>query len=90
MSLHPSLKIDTASAKQRSVLTRIERIKDLMKKGLWKDQQSVIGLPKTKIVRLKAAKAAKKEETAEAGAVPAAAPAAKSAAAAKPAKDAKK
>ena len=99
MSLHPSLKIDSAGAKQRSVLTRIERIKDLMKKGLWKSDQFAIGLPKTKIIRIKAAKA-KKEETAEAGAAPAAAGAAvqpaqgasgaKPAAAAKPAKEAKK
>ena len=36
MSLHPSLKVDTAGAQQRSVLTRIERIKDLMKKDLLK------------------------------------------------------
>ena len=42
MSLHPSLKIDTAGVQQRSVLSRIERIKDLMKKGLWKDDQSVV------------------------------------------------
>ena len=70
MSLHPSLKIDTAGAQQRTVLTRIERIKDLMKKGVWKDEQSVTGLPKTKIVKVKARKKVKeeKEETKEAGA----------------------
>ena len=32
MSLHPSLKVDSAGAQQRTVLSRIERIKDLMKK----------------------------------------------------------
>ncbi len=62
MSLHPSLKIDTAGAQQRTVLTRIERIKDLMKKGLWVDDQSVMSLPKTKIVKVKARKAKAKEE----------------------------
>ena len=62
MSLHPSLKIDTAGAQQRTVLTRIERIKDLMKKDLWHDEHSVVGLPKTKIVRIKAARKEKKEE----------------------------
>jgi len=46
MSLHPSLKIDSAGTQQRTVLTRIERIKDLMKKGIWEDNQSVTGLPK--------------------------------------------
>jgi len=67
MSLHPSLKIDTAGAQQRTVLTRIERIKDLMKKGLWHDAHAVTGLPKTKIIRIKAAKKEKKEETAAEG-----------------------
>ena len=62
MSLHPSLKVDTAGAQQRTVLTRIERIKDLMKKGLWKDGQNVTSLPKTKVLRVKAAKKKKKEE----------------------------
>ena len=66
MSLHPSLKLDVAGSQQRSVLTRIERIKDLMKKGLWKEEDEsktkiikVTGLPKTKVIKLKAKKAAK-------------------------------
>jgi len=54
MSLHPSLRIDSAGAQQRTVLTRIERIKDLMKKGQWQDGQNVVALPKTKIVKVKA------------------------------------
>ena len=62
MSLHSSLKIDRASVTQRSVQTRIERIKELMKKGLWKEETDVIGLPKTKIVRIKAKKKIKAEE----------------------------
>ncbi|MFH1360552.1 MAG: small basic protein [Candidatus Omnitrophota bacterium] len=65
MSLHPSLKVDSATAQQRSVLTRIERIKDLMKKGLWSEGQSIAGLPKTKIVKIKAKKA--KAKAAEEG-----------------------
>ncbi len=94
MSLHPSLKIDTAGTQQRSVLSRIERIKALMKKGLWKDGQSVLALPKTKIIKIKARKAAKEAapEEGAAGAVSAtagAAPAAAPAAAAKPAAGAK-
>ena len=91
MSLHPSLKIDKAGSAQRTVLTRIERIKEMMKKGLWSDASSVTALPKTKIVRIKA----KKKVAAEAapGAEGAAAPAAAgkpAAAAAKPAAPAKK
>ncbi len=90
MSLHPSLRIDTASAKSRSVLTRIERIKDLMKKGTWSETKEATGLPKTKIVKIKAAKK-EKAAPAEGAAAPAAgAPAAggakPAAAAAKPAK----
>ena len=77
MSLHPSLKVDTAGAKQRSVLTRIERIKDMMSKGVWDNSRSVTKLPKTKIVRVKTAKKKKAEEgaTAEGAAAPAAKPA---------------
>ncbi len=37
MSIHPSLKIDTAGAQQKTVLSRIQRIKGLMKKGKWQD-----------------------------------------------------
>lgn len=65
MSLHPSLRVDTAGAQQRTVLTRIERIKDLMKKDLWREDHPVIGLPKTKIVKVKAARKEKKEEAKE-------------------------
>lgn len=74
MSLHPSLKIDIAGVQQRSVLTRIERIKDLMKKGLWNEERSVTGLPKTKIVRLKTAKTKTKDEEAKTAEAAAAAP----------------
>ena len=89
MSLHPSLRVDSAGSQQRNVLTRIERIKDLMKKDLWSDKQSVVALPKTKIIKVKAKKTAKAKEegAAEGAAAPAAdtktpaakAPAAKSA-----------
>jgi small basic protein (TIGR04137 family) len=101
MSIHPSFRMDTAGNKQRSVLSRIERIKDLMKRGLWVDGQTVTALPKTKIVKIKARKETKAAAEGAEGAAPAAgapagkaaAPAAKAAApAAKaaPAKDAKK
>lgn len=77
MSLHSSLKVDSAGAQQRTVLTRIERIKDLMKKGLWAETGDVTGLPKTKIVRIKARKKTKAAEGAEGKEGAAAAPAAK-------------
>ncbi len=56
MSLHRSLRVDSASAQQRSVLSRIDRIKDLMRKGLWKEGDAVVGLPKTKFAKVKAKK----------------------------------
>ncbi len=86
MSLHPSLNIDSAGAQHRSVLTRIERIKDLMKKGLWSDTHGVTGLPKTRIIKIKTKKTKAKDETAAGaeGAKPtAAAPSAPAAKAAK-------
>ena len=82
MGLHPSLKVDSAGAQQRNVLNRIERIKDLMKKGLWSNERSVTALPKTKFVRLKTVKTAKAETPDAAGgtsAAASAAPAAKTA-----------
>ena len=81
MSLHSSLRVDKAGAAQRTVLTRIERIKELMKKGQWSDESSVTNLPKTQQIRVKAGKKKAKE---------AAVPAAGAAAGAKPAAGAKK
>ena len=92
MSLHPSLRVDSSSTQQRTVLTRIERIKDLMKKGLWNEGRSVTSLPKTKIIKIKTAKSTKKKEEG-AAAAPAAASAsgaAKASPAAKAAPAAKK
>ena len=90
MSLHSSLKIDRAGATQRSVQTRIERIKELMKKGLWKEEAGVTGLPKTKIVRIKAKKKVKAEGDEAAPAAGGAKPAEAAKTAAKPAAGAKK
>jgi small basic protein (TIGR04137 family) len=75
MSLHSSLKVDKAGAAARTVMNRIERIKDLMKKGDWAEDRTVTNLPKTRVVRVKAGKKKAKEEAAV-GAAGAAAPAA--------------
>ena len=86
MSLHSSLKIDKAGVAARTVMTRIERIKDLMKKGQWAEDRAVTNLPKTKVVRVKAGKKKAKEAAAPGAAAPAGTPAAGApAAAAKPA-----
>ncbi len=84
MSIHSSLrKAGGKMGTSRNVLKRHERIRYLMGKGTWTDEQSAFGLPKIKQQKIKARKAAPKEAAAgaEAGA---AAPAAEAAPAAKP------
>ncbi|MDP8259674.1 MAG: small basic protein [Candidatus Gygaella obscura] len=82
MSIHPSLKYSLKNKKQTTVLRRIDRIKELMEKGLFKDED-IFKLPKTKLVKIKMKKSVKVEKT-EAGDEKAAADV-KSASTAKPA-----
>jgi small basic protein (TIGR04137 family) len=96
MTIDKSLKIRAGGAKQRSVLTRAERIAKLKENDRWSDGDKVLGLPKVRVPKLamKKKKKAKGPEgeagAAEAGtaATPAAAkaPAAKAPAAKAPAK----
>jgi small basic protein (TIGR04137 family) len=90
MSIHPSLTISEKDKKARSVLKRIERIRQMHEKGSWKQGDSVYGLPKIKSLRIKIKKEkVEKAATAtEAGAPEAATAGAKDAKAAG-AKDAK-
>jgi len=53
MSIHPSLTISEKDKKTRSVLKRIERIRQMQEKGSWKQGDSVYGLPKIKTLRIK-------------------------------------
>lgn len=85
MSIHPSLAISESDKKQRSVLKRTERIRNMLEKGQWKEGDRVYGLPKIKSIRIKIKKE-KVEKAADettAGAATAAAPAGKEAAASK-------
>jgi small basic protein (TIGR04137 family) len=52
MSIHPSLTISEKDKKARSVLKRIERIRQMQEKGNWKSGDSVYGLPKIKSLRI--------------------------------------
>ena len=61
MSLHRSLKIDKFSAKKRSVRKRQERIRSLILQRKWEQGQSVFGLPKEKIIKIKPIKSEKKK-----------------------------
>jgi small basic protein (TIGR04137 family) len=52
MTLDKSLKIRTASIRERNVLTRIERLKKLEETDRWKEGDSVFGLPKVRVEKL--------------------------------------
>ena len=94
MSQHPSLRSSDNDKKQRSVLKRYERISLLKDREKWKEDDSVFGLPKVKIVKFKVKKEKAVAETVEGEAAPAAGAAAKASPAAKegakPAADTKK
>ena len=62
MSLHNSLKKSGGAELGRSILTRTERIKWMMQKGLWKEDSKPFGMPKIKVIKLKAVKKEKKED----------------------------
>ncbi len=65
MGLHPSLKRAEKLGGSRSVMKRTERIKWLKEKGKWNEDDPVLGLPKIKIVKLKALKKEKTKEAEE-------------------------
>jgi small basic protein (TIGR04137 family) len=64
MTIDKSLKIRMGAIRNRNVLTRAERIGKLAEAERWKDGDSVIGLPKTRVqkITLKKKKKAKKAE----------------------------
>ncbi len=61
MSVHKSLKFDSAAASSRSVLTRRERLERLARDGKWDEESaSVYGLPKVR-TKFKVVSAKKKK-----------------------------
>ena len=94
MTIDKSLRVKRGATRNRSVLTRVERIARLTEADAWKEGDSPLGLPKVRVRKLTMKKKKKKKEeegTAEgaAAAAPAAAATGKAAggkaAAAKPA-----
>jgi len=86
MTIDKSLRVKAGAISNRNVLTRAERISKLKETDRWREGDSVLGLPKVRVLKLalkKKKKAAKAEEGAEGA--EGAAPAAGAAAAAKPA-----
>ena len=65
MSLHPSLKTSKAGKKHRTVLKRYERLTALKEKGILKEDDSVFGMPKLKIIKIKVKKEVKEEKPKE-------------------------
>ena len=93
MTIDKSLRVKRGATRNRSVLTRVERLARLVEADRWKEGDSPLGLPKVRVRKLTMKKKKKKKEeegaegaegAAAGAAAPAAAPAAK-AAAAKPA-----
>ncbi len=68
MTIDKSLKVRTGSMRNRSVLTRAERLTKLQEMDRWSEAESPLGLPKVRVPKLsfKKKKKVKKEEEAEA------------------------
>ena len=52
MTIDKSLKINSASIRERNVLTRIERLKKLEETDRWKEGDSVFGLAKVRVEKM--------------------------------------
>jgi small basic protein (TIGR04137 family) len=74
MTIDKSLRVKRGATRNRSVLTRVERIARLTETDAWKEGDSPLGLPKVRVRKLTMKKKKKKKE--EEGAEGAAAPAA--------------
>ena len=68
MSIDKSLRRKNTLARARNVLTRGERIKVLQDEERWQEGRSPFGLPKVRVMKLKAKGKKAKEEKAEEGA----------------------
>ena len=69
MTIDKSLKVQRGLMKNRSVLTRTERIAKLLENDRWKEGDPVVGLPKVRVqkIALKKKKKVKKEEEGDGG-----------------------
>ena len=64
MTLDKSLKVSGGAIKTRNVLTRVERLKRLKELDRWNEGDPVLGIPKTRVIKvsLKKKKKVKTEE----------------------------
>ena len=82
MTLDKSLRVKRGATRNRSVLTRVERLERLKSADRWTEGDSPLGIPKVRVRKLTMKKKKKKKEEegdAAAGAKAAAAPAGKAA-----------
>ena len=90
MTIDKSLRVRRGATRNRSVMTRVERISRLLEADRWKEGDSPLGLPKVRVRKLTMKKKKKKKEEegaegAEGAAAGTAAPAAAAAGAKAPA-----
>ncbi len=62
MTIDKSLRVKRGATRNRSVLTRVERIARLQEADAWKDGDSPLGLPKVRVRKLTMKKKKKKKE----------------------------
>ncbi len=64
MTLDKSLRVSGGAIKTRNVLTRVERLKRLKELDRWSEGDPILGMPKTRVVKvsLKKKKKVKKED----------------------------
>ena len=70
MTIDKSLKVRKGLMKNRSVLSRVERLEKLAAMERWSEEDSVLGLPKVRVQKLslkKKKKVKKEDEAADAG-----------------------
>lgn len=64
MTMDASLKVKAGAIKSRNVLTRAERVKQLQKMDKFNEDESIVGMPKVRVVKV-SLKKKKKVKTAE-------------------------
>jgi small basic protein (TIGR04137 family) len=62
MTIDKSLRVRRGATRNRSVLTRVERIARLKESDRWQDGDSPLGLPKVRVRKLTMKKKKKKKE----------------------------
>ena len=66
MTIDKSLRVKRGASRNRSVLTRVERLQRLKEADRWKDGDSPLGLPKVRVRKMTLKKKKKKKEGEEA------------------------